>query len=105
MRHGAHDECFLLRLYKCLTGPSGHDKLQFAPAADVYSFGILISTVFNQKEPYDKLPASAIMAGVLAGQLRPVLPECLADEVRCGRVERVCTWVSERTRCAWLCGG
>jgi hypothetical protein len=69
--------------------PSEYDKRRFAPAADVYSFGILISTVFNLKEPYDKLPTFAIMAGVLAGQLRPVLPECLADEVRCVRGKRV----------------
>ena len=36
---------------------------------DVYSFGILVATVFNQTEPGD-LSSSAVMVGVLGGQLR-----------------------------------
>ncbi len=73
----------------CFTCSSDHDKQLFAPAADVYSFGILVATVFNQKEPYGHLSSSAVMVGVLAGQLRPVLPKCLTDEVRCVRGERI----------------
>ena len=68
---------------RCLANTtSGNSHLR---PIDVYSFGILVATVFNQTEPYGDLSSSAVMVGVLGGQLRPVLPKCLTDEVRCVR--------------------
>ena len=52
----------------------------YAPALDTYSFGILVAAVFNGQEPYNGLPATVIIARVLAGSLRPQLPVALTEQ-------------------------
>ena len=55
---------------RCLANTtSGNSHLR---PIDVYSFGILVATVFNQTEPGD-LSSSAVLVGVLGGQLRTEL--------------------------------
>ena len=53
---------------------------KFAPAIDVYSLGILVATIFNAQPPYDGLPTGTVIAGVIAGKLRPDLPAQLSSE-------------------------
>ena len=56
-------------------------ELRLAKAWDVYSFGVLVATLFNFQDcPYPDLTDTDIVVGVLTSGLRPNLPTVLSSE-------------------------